>query len=127
MPDTVIHRVEQLSTRNQQPEYLDLIFGLGLEFKDLPPNPDNEVNNDTRDPTFKGISERDTEQQMEYATNNDNPRETEEAYYIDEDNNHFDSKDRIVPGTESMGGVPREELSIDREVLVEDVPLEEME
>ena len=83
MTDMVIHRVEQLETWEKQPEALELIFGLGLEVGDLLPNPDNEIDDETRAPTVKVVAAHDTEQHMEDAANDHNPCNAEEAYYID--------------------------------------------
>ena len=64
MPDTVIHKVEQLDMRDWQPAALDFTFGLGLDIVDLPPNPENEVDDYARTIAVKLVAAQDTEQQM---------------------------------------------------------------
>ena len=44
---------------------IDFTFGLGLEVEDLPPNPEKDVDNYTRDPISKVVAIQYTEQQME--------------------------------------------------------------
>ena len=99
MPDTVIQRMEQLATQDQQPAALDFTCELGVEVGDLPPSPYNEVENDTRYPTIKVVTVQGTEQQMENSTNDDDPCETEESNYIDKYYNQLESTDGGVPET----------------------------
>ena len=62
MPDTVARRVEQLETQDRQPEYLNFTFGLGLAFRDLPNNSDNEFENDIISHIFEGVAAQYMEQ-----------------------------------------------------------------
>ena len=82
---------------------LDFTFGLGLDVGKLPPDTDNEIDDDTRSITDKQVTTQGTEKQTEDAANNDDPRETEEAVYINEDNNQLDSTERIVQNIEPTG------------------------
>ena len=100
MPNAVIHRVEQLSMIDQQPVALDFKLVLGVEVVDLPPNPDNEVYDETRALDVERLASKDTGQQMEDASNYDYPRNTEEADCIYKVNNKLNSTDGIVPDTE---------------------------
>ena len=108
MSGMFIHRVEQLATGDKHPEDLDLTFVLGLEVKYLPLNTENEVNNETRYPTVEVVGEKDMEQQMEDAANDEDPRKIEESDYNDKDNNQICSTDGGVSDTESTRGFPRE-------------------
>ena len=56
MPAIFIHSMAQLATRYQQLTALDFTFGLGLDVKDLSPDPDNKVDNETRSITIKGVT-----------------------------------------------------------------------
>ena len=100
IPNTAIHRVEQLAPRYQQTMALDFKFVLGVGVRDPPPpDPENEVDNDTRSPNVEGISAQETVQHMEDTANYDNPFKTEEADYIDKDDNQLDSTDGVVLDT----------------------------
>ena len=64
MTNTVVQRVEQLTTQDQQPMTLDLKFGLGLYVGDLLPDPNNEVDDDTRAITVEVLTAQDNEKQI---------------------------------------------------------------
>ena len=122
MPDTVVPWLEQLATQYRQHKALNFTFGLGVLVGDLPRDPENEFNNDTRSPIVRGVAEQDVEKQTEYNDDDDDTndwysRDTDEANCIGDDDNQIENAD---------GGVPQEEpLSATyRGVLVEDVPLE---
>ena len=87
VPNTIIHRLKQLVSCNQQPEALEFKFDLGVWVVDLPPNPDNEVKDETRSLTVKVVSAKDTEQHMEDTANGNEPCKKEESDYIDEYDN----------------------------------------
>ena len=64
-----------MAMQDQHPAALHFKLSPGSEVDDLPPNPNNEVDNETRDPTVKWVAAQDTAQQMKDATNDDNPHE----------------------------------------------------
>ena len=64
-----------MAMQDQHPAALHFKLSLGLEVGDLPPDPDNEVDNENRDPTVEVVAAQYTEQQMKDATNDDNPHE----------------------------------------------------
>ena len=79
IPDTVIHRVEQLSTWDRQPAALEFTFELGLEVGYLTPYPGKEANDETGFPTVKGVDAQEIEQNMKDYSNVENPCDTGES------------------------------------------------
>ena len=106
---------------------------MDLVVRNLPNDPDNEVDTEIGYLTVEGVDAQDAEQEMEdnndYDIKYDNSRKTDEADCIIDDYNQTENTDGGMQTMEPARGVPREEPAgtSDGGLLVEYVTLEETE
>ena len=106
---------------------------MDLVVRNLPNDPDNEVDTEIGYITVEGVdvqdAEKETEDNNDDDINYDNSRETDEADYIRNDDNQPENADGGVQTIELTKGVPQKEPAgpLDGGVLVEYVTLEETE